>query len=96
MSGGSWDYLCWKMEDAADSLTHSGNPLRRAFGKKMKLYADAMHDIEWVDSGDFGEGDDEAAIKKALGESANELVMTELIEEANEVIDKLEKYMDDE
>lgn len=67
MCGGSWNYLYYDIDDAADSLIQDGDPLRKAFGNKMKLIAAAMHDIEWVDSGDYGNGEEVEAIEKALG-----------------------------
>jgi hypothetical protein len=68
MSGGSYDYACYKVGDFADSLERNaqGNPLRIAFVAHVRLVAKAMHDIEWVDSGDYGTGDDEAAIRAVL------------------------------
>ena len=52
MSGGSWDYLTFKVGDAADRLDTSRDPLRRAFGQHLRKVAKALHDIEWNDSGD--------------------------------------------
>ena len=50
MSGGSYDYAYLKVVDMAESLSSKNNsPLRRAFGKHLKLVAKAMHDIEWVE-----------------------------------------------
>jgi hypothetical protein len=66
MSGGSWGYLYFKMDEAADTLIEDKDPLRKAFGKKMKLIAAAMHDIEWVDSGDYENGEEVEAIEKAI------------------------------
>jgi hypothetical protein len=68
MSGGSYNYTCYKVDDFASSLEHGsrGNPLRIAFAAHLRLVAKAMHDIEWVDSGDYGTGDDEAALRAVL------------------------------
>ena len=66
MAGGSWGYLYYDIDDAADTLIRDKDPLRKAFGKKMKKMAAAMHDIEWVDSGDYVHGEEMEAIKKAL------------------------------
>jgi len=68
MSGGSWDYLYYDINDVADTLIKDKDPLRKAFGKKMKLIAEAIHDIEWVNSGDYENGEEVEAIKKAMGE----------------------------
>lgn len=94
MSGGSWDYLTFKMDEAASNLKLEKDPLRRAFGKKMELFAKAMYDIEWVDSGDKSPGDELPAIKKALGAEHKTLALKELIEEAQVLIKELEKYCD--
>lgn len=63
MSGGSYDYACFKIDNMVDELRHTeSNPRRAAFKKLLGLVAKAMHDIEWVDSCDYGKGDDHAAI----------------------------------
>jgi hypothetical protein len=69
MSGGSWNYFCYRMDEVAEKLQHERSPLRKAFGKHLSLCAKAMHDIEWVDSGDIGEAEDIAAIKAVLSDS---------------------------
>ena len=65
MSGGSWGYVYLKIEEAAQDLMYSSDPMRRALGKKLMPFAKALHDIEWVDSMDYGEGADVEAIKAA-------------------------------
>ena len=67
MSGGSYNYAYDKVLEMADSLErYSKDPLRLAFAKHLQKVATAMHDIEWVDSGDYGERDEEEAIKAVL------------------------------
>jgi hypothetical protein len=65
MSGGSMGYLyrCleWQAEFAQDT------PERIAFARHLELVAKALHDIEWVDSGDYGPGDENEAIRACLG-----------------------------
>ena len=39
MSGGSMDYLFYKVDEEADSLCRSKSPLRRAFGEHLKKVA---------------------------------------------------------
>ena len=95
MSGGSWEYLCFKIQDAADQLVHSKDPLRKAFGKHMSLVADAMHDIEWVDSGDKGHGDEIEAIRAVLEPNVSEKVLPILIEDANALIEQLQEFTND-
>jgi hypothetical protein len=66
MSGGSWDYCHSHIEDVADRLCCEADPRRRALGKRLHLFARALHDIEWADSGDYGPGAEEPAIDEAL------------------------------
>lgn len=68
MSGGSMDYLCHKVEDAEFDLT---TPLRVRFAAHLKLVAKALHDIEWVDSADYGPGDEDEAILACLEPKVN-------------------------
>lgn len=64
MSGGSMNYLYSKVLHCADF--ECDTPERRAFAAHLKLVAQALHDIEWVDSGDYGPGDENAAIRACL------------------------------
>lgn len=67
MSGGSYDYICFRIEEIAETIRHKDtDPRRAAFSKLMKLVAKAMHDIEWVDSCDYGEGDEHKAIDEVF------------------------------
>lgn len=69
MSGGSYDYIYFKIEELAQQFLEQDDPLRKQLGEHLKLVAKALHDIEWVDSGDYGIGDDVAAIKAVLSPS---------------------------
>ena len=64
MSGGSMNYLYSKLLHCADFPINT--PEREAFANHLKLVAQALHDIEWVDSGDYGPGDENAAIRACL------------------------------
>ena len=67
MSGGSYDYICYRIEDFGYNINNaSKDPKRAAFAQLVLLIADAAHDIEWVDSGDYGEGDEHKAIDKCF------------------------------
>ena len=61
MSGGSMDYLSYKVEDASFVLN---SPARRAFKKHLAKVAAALHAIEWNDSGDGA--DDEPELIEAV------------------------------
>lgn len=60
MSGGHYGYVCHKIDDI--ELQINNNPKRRMFQQLLKLVATAMHDIEWVDSGDYSRGDENEAL----------------------------------
>lgn len=67
MSGGSWNYVYSQIQDVADRLQRRDQSTdRRALGALLELAAKALHDIEWVDSCDYGEGDDLPAIRACL------------------------------
>ena len=83
------EYLYLKVGDAADNLRLSNIPVRRAFGKHLKLVARALHDIEWVDSADCIEGDEVPAIVAALGVGLNEIALRELTEDAKRIHEAL-------
>lgn len=85
MSGGSMDYFYSQVESEARELSISRNPLRRAFGKHLMNVSKALHDIEWVDSGDYGDGDEEEIIKKVLGEHWKELTIEGALEQIEEI-----------
>lgn len=62
MSGGSHDYAYTKLEEIADSFWVE--PEKVDYEKARKKVADILkhmskicHDIEWIDSGDYGDDD---------------------------------------
>jgi len=61
------------------------NELRRALGEKVILLAQAMHDIEWNDSGDGA--NEESSIKRFLGDTSSELSI--LVDDAKALLVKL-------
>tara|TARA_B110001452_G_scaffold13737_1_gene11328 strand:- start:109 stop:399 length:291 start_codon:yes stop_codon:yes gene_type:complete len=93
MSGGSLDYLCYKVGEVADQLTGKNNTtLQRAFGEHLKKVEKALHDVEWVLSGNYGTGDDEKAIKEVLQDSTDQKVLAILKSDAVKLIDELSKF----
>jgi hypothetical protein len=79
MSGGSMNYLHSTLE--CNATFHQNTPERRAFAAHLAKVAKALHDIEWVDSGDYGPGDENAAIRACVGDAA---VLNAAIEQAHE------------
>lgn len=71
MSGGSLNYVSYKVEDAAcEVLRRAETPLHRAFANHLTKVAKALHDIEWMFSCDTSPGDEEEAIRACLTEGA--------------------------
>lgn len=66
MSGGSWNYVYHHINEAAHGLMQERSPQRVRLGKLMHLMSKAMHDIEWVDSCDYGPGDETESIEKVF------------------------------
>lgn len=54
MSGGSYDYVSFRIEDAAGGLRsrHPSDALLLALASHLTGLAKILHDIEWADSGD--------------------------------------------
>ena len=80
MSGGSMNYIYSKLEYEANF--RQDTPERRAFAKHLNLVAKALHDIEWVDSADYGPGDENAAIRACLGDARMLQATLEMAKEA--------------
>lgn len=92
MSGGSYDYFYSDLEDFANSIDQYGmNPKRAAFRRLLLLCAKAAHDIEWVDSGDLGDGDESEAIDKVFGflsEKPDKIQKAAAYDDLKEMIEK--------
>jgi hypothetical protein len=75
MSGGSLNYAYAKLEMIVDEIEERDlaplkpklTPLQREFAEHLRLVVKALHDLEWVWSADYGEGDEEPAILAVLG-----------------------------
>lgn len=54
MSGGSYDYIEWKVRACADEMIrrHATRPHVVALAHLMEELAELLHRIEWADSGD--------------------------------------------
>lgn len=61
------NYLSTKVEMAE---FRRNTVLRRAFAAHLEKVAAALHEIEWVDSGDTGPGSEDAAIRACLDDSS--------------------------
>lgn len=64
MKGGIYNYV-WVNIDSIN-LHHQEKPRRASFQKLLKLVSEAMRTIEWVDSGDYKESDENKAIDEVF------------------------------
>jgi len=82
------NYVYCNVEDAASILCcRNSNPLFVAFGKHLHKVANALHDIEWVLSGDGAE-DVDASIRAVISPSDELSSATESAEQALSVLQK--------
>ncbi len=89
MSGGSMDYLSYKVEEAN---FREDTPERRAFRNHLQLVATALHAIEWADSGDTLPGEhDTPAILACLAPGA---VLASEVTRAEAVMRDLQRVLD--
>jgi len=91
MSGGALDYVYSHVEDAARTLmAKAEDEVQRAFAKHLFKVADALHEAEWVLSGDNGPGDDHKAILRVITPQA---VLASLIDDAEQTQEHLQEWI---
>ena len=95
MSGGSYQYAYARLENdfLYDFERRADTPERKAFLTLLRKVVKAMQDIEWVDSGDYGPGDENSAIRAALGEQWEKACLDELISEARDLCKTMQIYI---
>ena len=84
MSGGSYDYICYKLDDVADTLEQRHKePHVRGLAKHFRMLGNLMHAIEWADSGDTTwDTDLDDRIKKVVSKQSILDICTEDAKEA--------------
>ena len=68
VSGDSMNHIYSRLINDANFNQHT--PERKAFAAHLVKVAKALHDIEWVDSGDSSPGSENQAIRDCLHQSA--------------------------
>ena len=97
MSGGFYNYADYNLRSFIGEFAAEANtPLRKAFLVHLADVAEAIHAIEWVDSGDYGPGDEEEAIKKVLGPHWKELTLEEVLKEMDSTREQLKELFENE
>jgi hypothetical protein len=91
VSGGSYQYAYGKLDAFIDEMnSRPTTPTRKAFAAHLQLVSQAMHDVEWVDSADYGYGDENAAIAKCLGKDGPQRVLEVVIADAQKAIAEID------
>ena len=81
MSGGSLDYVCYKLDDAIEVIERRATTvLQKAFAKHLKDVSKALHDLEWVYSGDYSEGQEVESLRKVINKEMELKAATEQAE----------------
>lgn len=97
MSGGFYEYADYKLRSFIGEFAAEANtPLRKAFLTHLIDVAEAIHDIEWVDSGDYGPGDENESIKKVLGPHWKELTLESVLQEMESTKEQLKELFENE
>ncbi len=98
MSGGSWDYFSGSLNDVSSRLINeksaSEYELRVALGRWLRLVEEALHMIEWVDSGDCSPGDERAALLAVFGKNAPQVELRELSTQLKDLGRKIHQLED--
>jgi len=93
MSGGNYQYAYSNLEHnfLYEFQKQANTPQRKAFARHLEKVIKAMHDIEWVDSGDYGSGDENPAIMECVTRTD---VVSAAVEDAKETIKQLESVIE--
>lgn len=98
MSGGSHNYICWKIDEELVGRMHDAE-----LDMLMADVAELVHDLEWSDSGDIDEDDYFDSVKrfkqkwlKSNAVDRLEQIITEQVDALRkEMTSMLEPYIDD-
>lgn len=93
MSGGHYYYVYLNIQQLADQIKINNMPHRVAFVDLLNKVAKAAKAIEWVDSGDYAEGDEIKAIEDIF-ESHSTLVVKAAA--YDQIVDMIKKLNNDE
>ncbi len=71
MRGGALDYAFCKVDHIIKNIRdRSEDTLHKAFADHLEKVSKALHDLEWVWSGDISEGREEQAIRAVISPTA--------------------------
>lgn len=93
MSGGAYQYAYSRLENDFlwEFSRRANTPERKEFANHISKVIKAMRDIEWVDSGDYAPGDENAAIMECIDRVE---LLERHIQEAQKAGDMLEELIE--
>lgn len=87
MSGGSLEYAYSYLNEVANTVfLKSNTSLHKAFAEHLRKVATALHDLEWVWSGDYEDGDEVGSIEAVLSKQE---VLDTTVTEAKKINEEL-------
>jgi hypothetical protein len=90
MSGGSLDYVYNKVEDVAQQIAgRAETPEQHAFAAHLLKVSKALHDLEWVWSCDYSQGQEVEAIMACINRSDVLLVAVDRAQEAKRELERV-------
>ena len=97
MSGGALDYVSTKLFEHVSNIRAYGKthdlPQFRAFADHLDKVAEALHDVEWVMSSDYGLDGADKSIDTVFGDLAREKTLQVLLEDLKATHLKLVKLL---
>lgn len=93
MSGEAFQGLEYPLYDAIITIMAQNKPLYTAFAKHLELVKQALHDVNYVISGDMSEGKEVESIKACLGEYWKELTLQAALERIEQIRNELINYV---
>lgn len=84
------NYLYSRVEEAEFK---ESTPLRRSLRAHLKKVSEALRAVEWVDSGDWGPGDEDGPIRELLAPGAE---LAQLLIEGRALVKRLAEVVDSE
>lgn len=81
------EYISFNLREAVKGM-RKHTLERRTFAKHLEKVAEALYEVEWVDSGDKSDGDETEAIMKCIGDGD---ILAVALEEAEAAVRELEE-----
>lgn len=91
MSGGSLEYVFYKVDEAISTIEERGDLTMKAFAEHLKLVSAALRDVEWELSGDGA--DYKKSIQRVIGNNQDSYVLNVCKKELQNINNQLTNYL---